>query len=65
VISENIFRAFSSCPSPKVLAISALHPVPNINPNVPTTIRKSIIKLTAAKGILPTKLDMKKPSTTP
>jgi len=39
--------------------------VPNINPTEPKIIKKGIIKLTAVKDVFPTKLDTKKPSTTP
>ena len=47
------------------MAISALPPVPNIKPKAPSTIMKGYIKFTAAKGVLPAKLDTKYPSTTP
>ena len=46
-------------------ATMALPPVPNINPTAASSIRKGIIKFTAAKGVLPAKLDTKNPSTTP
>ena len=62
---ENSLFAFSESPSPIVLAISALPPVPNMNPMEPRIIRNGIIKLTAAKGVFPTKFETKKPSTTP
>ena len=62
---ENNRRARSLSPSPMVRAIRALPPAPNINPTVPSIISTGMIKFTAAKGGLPTKLDTKKPSTTP
>ena len=52
-------------PSPMVLATSALPPVPNMKPIPPNTMMKGITRFTAAKGVLPTKLDTNSPSTTP
>ena len=51
--SENVLLAFSFSPSPKFLAISAPPPVPNIKPMQPSIISTGIMKLTAAKGVLP------------
>ncbi len=56
--------AFSLSPSPNVLATMADPPVPNISPIVENIIKKGMIKLTAANGVFPAKLDTKKPSTT-
>ena len=50
---------------PMVREISALPPAPNIKPREPSTIKNGYMKLTAAKGVFPTKLDTKKPSTMP
>ena len=63
--NEKIRLAFSLSPSPKVLATSALPPVPKINPMVERIIRNGIMRLTAANGVFPAKLDTKYPSTTP
>ena len=63
--SEKSLLAFSVLPSPSVLEISALPPVPNINPTAPSIIRNGIIKFTAANDVLSTKLETKNPSTTP
>ena len=42
---------------------TALPPVPAMNPMVPTPISTGITRFRAAKGVFPTKLDTKKPST--
>ncbi len=52
-------------PSPMVLATSALPPVPNMKPMPPKIMMKGITRFTAAKDVLPTKLDTNSPSTTP
>ena len=52
-------------PSPKVFATSAVPPVPNIMPAVERIIKNGMMRLTAAKGVLPAKLETKNPSTTP
>ena len=57
--------ARTGSPSPSVLAISALPPAPNIKPTAPSTMSTGRMKFTAAKALLPTKLETKKPSTTP
>ena len=62
---ENSFLALSKSPSPMVFEMSALPPVPNIKPMEPRIIRNGMMKLTAAKGVLPTKFETKNPSTTP
>ena len=62
---ENRRFASSGLPSPMVLAIKAPPPVPNKNPTHPRIIKKGMMKFTAAKGDFPTKLETKKPSTTP
>ena len=54
--SEKIFCAFSFFPSPMILAINALPPVPNINPITPVIIRNGMIKFTAANDVFPTKI---------
>ena len=51
--SEKFRFARSGSPSPKLLATSAEPPVPNMKPTVAITIRKGIIRLTAANGVLP------------
>ena len=50
--------------SPRVIATSALPPVPNMKPTPPNIIRNGIIRLMAAKASLPTKLETNRPSTT-
>ena len=62
---EKISRACFSFFSPSVIATSAAPPVPNIKPTQPRIISTGMMKLTAAKGVLPAKLDTKKPSKTP
>ena len=61
--SENTRCARSFCPSPSILATSALPPVPSIYPTTPSTIRNGKIRFTAAKAVLPTKFDTNIPST--
>lgn len=56
-------RALS--PSPSVFATSALPPVPTMKPMPPSIIMNGIIRFIAANGILPTKLETNRPSTTP
>ena len=51
-------------PSPSVMETRALPPVLIIKPKDVSIIVNGIIMFTAAKGVLPTKLDMKNPSTT-
>ena len=63
--SEKISFARLLSPSPSVRATSALPPVPNIKPTVDRIISSGKIRFTAAKGVLPAKLDTKNPSTTP
>ncbi len=43
----------------------ALPPAPNMKPTVPRISTAGMMRLTAAKAVLPAKLEMKKPSTTP
>ena len=50
-------------PSPKVLATSALPPVPTIMPTEAKIITAGKIRFTAARAVLPAKLDTKNPST--
>ena len=57
--------ARSLSPSPKDLATMAEPPVPNISPTVDRIMRNGQARFTAAKGVLPAKLDTKNPSTTP
>ena len=61
---EKYLFAKSALPSPNVLATTAVPPVPIMKPKAPKIIKIGIIKLMAAKGILPTKLETNKPSTT-
>ena len=56
---EKIFCAFSLFPSPIVLAIRALPPVPNIKPIAPTIIKNGMIKLMAANGVFQQSLKQK------
>ena len=64
MINIEKYRFACSCFfSPKVLEINALPPVPIINPNEPSAIRRGIMRLTAAKAFLPTIFDTKNPST--
>ena len=53
-IMEKYRLARSWSPSPRVIAVSALPPVPSINPMPPTIMRKGITRLMDAKGIFPT-----------
>lgn len=55
--------ALSSFPSPNVLETMALPPVPIMNPMEPSPIRRGMVRLIAANGVFPTKLDTKSPST--
>ncbi len=55
--------ALSDLPSPILFETRALPPVPNIKPIEDTIIIKGIIRLTEAKGVFPTKLETKNPST--
>ena len=43
--------------------VSATPPVPIISPNEPTSMITGMVRLTAAKPVLPAKLETKKPST--
>ena len=61
---EKYSMAFSSFCSPSVLATMALPPVPIIKPNAEIPIINGMIRLIAAKAVLPTKLDTNNPSTT-
>ena len=62
---EKVRWASSFLPSPSSLDTSAVPPVPIIKPMPPRIITKGITRFTAAKGVLPTKLDTNRPSTTP
>ena len=55
----------SSSPSPRVMPTMALPPVPSIKPTVPMSMGSGMIRLTAAKAVLPTKLETHRPSTIP
>ena len=61
--SEKWRRARARLPSPKVLATSALPPVPTIMPTEAKIITAGKIRFTAARAVLPAKLDTKNPST--
>ena len=50
---------------PKALDTRAEPPVPNMKPTVESIISSGMMRLMAAKGVFPAKLDTKKPSTTP
>lgn len=63
--SEKYLFALSISPSPSVFEIIALPPVPNIKPIVPTIISAGIIRLTDAKALPLTTLEINNPSTTP
>ena len=56
-------RALS--PSPSVMPTMALPPVPSIKPTVPTNMGTGMMRLTAAKAVLPTKFETHRPSTMP
>ena len=62
--SEKYLFAVSLSPSPKRRETIAVPPVPSINPIAAKMAMKGYIRLTAEKADLPTKFDMKKPSTT-
>ena len=51
-------------PSPRVLAMRALPPVPNRKPTQPRIIRYGMMKFTAVNAALPAKFETKKPSVT-
>lgn len=53
---EKVSFALPFLPSPSCLAISALPPVPNMKPTMPRIISTGMMKLTAAKAVLPVKL---------
>ncbi len=61
---EKYWLASSGFPSPIVLATIALPPVPTMKPRVPRIIMTGYTRFRAAKGVLPTKLDTNRPSTT-
>ena len=58
-------HAFSFSPSPNVRETMALPPAPSMKPTAPIIIKKGIIRLMAAKGVFPAKLETNSPSTTP
>lgn len=60
---EKYLLARASSPSPRVLATIAPPPVPSMVPNTPTPISKGMTRFTAANAVVPTKLEMKRPST--
>lgn len=65
IIREKISFARFLLPVPSVTATSALPPEPSIKPTAEKIMIYGMIRLRAAKGVAPTKLDTKKPSTTP
>lgn len=62
---EKVRWASSCLPSPSSLDTRAVPPVPIMKPMPPRIITKGMTKFTAAKGVLPTKLETNRPSTTP
>ena len=58
-------EASSGFPSPSVRATMALPPVPSMKPTEPTSIGTGMMRLTAAKAVLPTKFETHRPSTMP
>ena len=50
-------------PSPRVLAMRALPPVPTMKPKAESAMSTGKMRLSAAKAFLPTQLETKKPST--
>ena len=60
---EKISFASTGLPSPSVLAMSALPPVPIIKPKAASAMMTGKMRFSAAKGFLPTKFETKKPST--
>lgn len=64
-IMEKVCCASSSLPSPSSLETRAVPPVPIMKPMPPRIMTKGMTRLMAAKGVLPTKLETNRPSTTP
>ena len=60
---EKILFAFLGLPSPSVLAMSALPPVPIIKPTAASAMMTGKMRFSAANEFLPTKFETKKPST--
>ena len=65
IIKVKYSLARSLSPRPMVFATMAVPPVPSMKPKPPRIIIRGKIMLIAAKGVLPTKFDTKRPSTTP
>ena len=57
--------AFLLSPSPSVMPTMAEPPVPSMKPMVPISIGSGMMRLTAAKAVLPTKFETHRPSTMP
>ena len=62
---ENISLARFLLPCPRVMETRALPPVPIMKPMEPNIMQRGIMRLMAAKGVLPAKFETKIPSTTP
>ena len=56
--------ASSGLPCPMVFATMAEPPVPTMKPGAPAIISRGMMRLMAAKGVFPAKLDTNTPSTT-
>ena len=65
IIMEKVWFARLRSPSPRIFDTSAVPPVPIIKPIPPSTMINGMIRLIAANGVLPAKLETKSPSTTP
>ena len=61
---ENSRSACFLSPSPIVLPMRALPPVPNRKPTQPRIIRYGMMKFTAVNAAFPAKFETKKPSVT-
>ena len=62
---EKYLLALSRSRSPSVFDTRALPPVPIIKPKAASAIRNGMMRLTEAKALEPTTLEMKSPSTIP
>ena len=60
---ENSRSACFLSPSPIVLPMRALPPVPTMKPKAESAMSTGKMRLSAAKAFLPTQLETKKPST--
>ena len=62
---EKVRFALSWSPCPRIFVTRAVPPVPIMNPIPPRIIMNGMMRLMAAKGVLPIKLETNSPSTTP